>query len=254
MSNSGQIGIAMSNAGQRPGRCGVVAAGSPAAADAGAEMLRLGGTAADAAVAAALATCVTDPANASLLGRCQIVLRTSEGRFAAIDGASAIPHHLPHALGSGPLACAAIPGLPQALDKLHTEHGRLPLELIAAPAVRLAEEGFAAPKNLAAVWALRADAIAEGGAGPYLDDLRPPAHISVTTSSARCFAPSGQGEPVQSPLERPPGAWPKGCAPAAGIGARRISRPMLAATAKSFTVVSATAVSRPSAARAGATA
>ncbi|WP_208867818.1 gamma-glutamyltransferase [Mesorhizobium delmotii] len=66
-------------------------------------MLRQGGTAADAAVAAALALCVADPANASLLERCHIVLRTREGRFAAIDGASAIPSCLPETLGTGPL-------------------------------------------------------------------------------------------------------------------------------------------------------
>lgn len=154
--------------------CGVIATGAPTATQAGAEILRQGGNAADAAVAAALAICVADPANASLLGRCHIVLRTHEGRFNAIDGASAIPSRLPNDLGSGPLALAAVPGLPHALEKLHAEHGRLPLTTVAAPAVRLAEEGFDAPEHLGAVWALRAPALVTGGGGPYLDGALPP--------------------------------------------------------------------------------
>ncbi|MCK1492455.1 gamma-glutamyltransferase [Bradyrhizobium sp. 180] len=154
----------------------VIAAGAPAAAEAGAQMLRLGGSAADAALAAALVTCVVDPANASLLGRCQIVLRTSQGRFAAIDGASAIPRELPDELGSGPLAFAAVPGLPQAFGKLHAEHGRLPLALVSAPAVRVAEEGFAVPEHLAAIW-LRMGARTLGGVDPYLDGTRSPTYF-----------------------------------------------------------------------------
>ncbi|WP_394889962.1 gamma-glutamyltransferase [Mesorhizobium sp. AaZ16] len=159
-------------------RGGAVATGSPWATEAGTEMLRQGGTAADAAAAAALAICVADPANASIIGRCQIVLRTREGRFTAIDGASAIPSCLPETLGTGPLACAAIPCLPQALEKLHAEHGRLPLAVVAAPAARLAEDGFIPPRHLAAAWAQNADALAKGGAGPYLDHAGPPARFN----------------------------------------------------------------------------
>ncbi|MET4328670.1 gamma-glutamyltranspeptidase/glutathione hydrolase [Bradyrhizobium sp. i1.15.2] len=159
----------------RNSEVGAVATGAPAATDAGAEMLRVGGTAADAAVAAALAICVADPANASLLGRCHIVVRTRDRRFAAIDGASVIPSRLPQTLGTGPLAGAAIPGLPQALEKLHAEHGRLPLSVVAGPAARLAEVGFIPPKRLAAAWALNANALAQGGADPYLDGVHPPA-------------------------------------------------------------------------------
>lgn len=187
---------------------GVIATGAPAATQAGAEILRRGGNAADAAVAAALAICVADPANASLLGRCHIVLRTREGHFKAIDGASAIPSRLPDDLGSGPLAWAAVPGLPQALEKLHTEHGRLPLTVVAAPAVRLAEKGFVAPEHLSAVWALRAAALGTGGGGPYLDGARPPArfrHIQLA-GLLRAFGTHGAaalttGETVERLVE-----------------------------------------------------
>nr|WP_123149723.1 gamma-glutamyltransferase [Mesorhizobium delmotii] len=42
---------------------------------------------------------------------------------------------------------------------------------------RLADEGFIPPHHLAAAWALNADALAKGGAGPYLKDARPPARF-----------------------------------------------------------------------------
>lgn len=165
----------MSTRGQTDSRGGVIASGSPAATAAGEAILKMGGNATDAAVAAALTLCVSDPANASLLGRCHIVVRTEQGRFCAIDGASSIPASLPLDLGTGPLRWAGIPGLPQALGNLHRDHGRLSLAEVVAPAARLAEQGFSAPSHLAAVWALRAPELAEGGAGPYLDGDRPPA-------------------------------------------------------------------------------
>ena len=43
---------------------------------------------------------------------------------------------------NGPLA-AAIPGLPAALDELAARYGKLPLKSTLAPAIRLANQGFA---------------------------------------------------------------------------------------------------------------
>ena len=150
---------------------GAVAAGSPYAARAGSEILRHGGNAADAAVAATLALCVADPANASLLGRAQILWRAADGTFSAIDGASAVPDAIPQApnlpMVAGGLSLSAIPGLPQALEQLHARHGRLSLAQVAEPATQLAENGIVPPAHLAAVWDLRAGALVAGDAKPY---------------------------------------------------------------------------------------
>jgi len=112
-----------------------------------------------------------DPANTSLLGRAQILWRGADGHCAAIDGASAVPDDLPSPAGAPledvGLALAGLPGLPQALERLHAQHGRLPLAQVAEPAARLAENGFAPPQHLREVWALRVDALGEGGARPY---------------------------------------------------------------------------------------
>lgn len=142
---------------------GVVAAGSPFAAQAGARILREGGNAADAAIATALALAVADPANNSLFGRCQIVVRASDGACRAIDGASQAPAGTPPRAGDHGARDARegyravpVPGLPGALAKLHAAHGRIALARVAAPAAQLAEAGFEPPAHLAAVWAARA--------------------------------------------------------------------------------------------------
>ncbi len=140
---------------------GVVCAGSPHACEAGARVLRAGGNAADAAVATALALAVADPANNSLFGRCQVIVRTHDGACAAIDGASEAPAATPLRTGAADTREAyravPIPGLPSALEMLHHAHGRLPLAQLAAPAVEIADRGFAPGPHLAAVWASRAD-------------------------------------------------------------------------------------------------
>ena len=141
---------------------GMVAASSPYAAQAGRAVLDAGGNAVDAAIATALALVVVDPVNLSLFGRCQILGLTGE-RFWAIDGASRAPLILPEAQAcetrSG-FAAVPVPGLLPALDRAHCRHGRIPLSQIIAPARRLAEEGFAIPPALGAIWQEKGAALA----------------------------------------------------------------------------------------------
>lgn len=149
---------------------GIVSAGTVQAAAAGAEILRAGGNAADAAVATALALCVSDPANCSFFGRGQFLWRDADGRTEAIDGATAVPLAASRP-GVAGFAGAGVPGLPQALARLHTRLGRLPLARIAAPAIRLAEDGFAPGPQLRAVWTRLLPALArDRAAAVYLGD------------------------------------------------------------------------------------
>ncbi len=134
---------------------GMVVAGSPAAARAGAAILAEGGNAADAAIATAVALCVTDPANATIAGRAQILLRDAAGAVRAIDGSTLVPPCLP--AGAAPVP---LPGLPAALDRLQEEHGRLPWSRLIAPAIALAEDGFAVPPQLALAWRNQAGRLA----------------------------------------------------------------------------------------------
>jgi gamma-glutamyltranspeptidase/glutathione hydrolase len=157
-------------------RHGAIATGAPAATRIGMQVLADGGTAADAAVAAAMAIMVADPPNASVAGRGHILWAREGMTPEAIDGATAAPPDLPPGLTGLPDAQALpLPGILRALLRLHRRAGRLPLARLAAPARDLARDGFVVPDELARVWAWRAPEIADPDARRvYLPLGRPP--------------------------------------------------------------------------------
>lgn len=132
---------------QARGRHGAVAAAAPTAALIGAEALRSGGNAYDAAVASALAETVLLPPKCGLAGDLVALSWAADAEA---------PESL-HAIGGAPggLAAAArqgrlhptgptsvgIPGAPAGYLAL-ARRGRLPLERLAAPAIELARDGF----------------------------------------------------------------------------------------------------------------
>jgi gamma-glutamyltranspeptidase/glutathione hydrolase len=136
-----------------------VAAGHPATAEAGLEILREGGTAADATVAASLASCVAETVMTGLLGGGHaIYFDSTRGRtrnldcFVAVPGLGAEPrtpelYQLDVPFGAelvhyavGPASCA-VPGLPAGLEALWRSHGRLPWPRLVEPALDLARRG-----------------------------------------------------------------------------------------------------------------
>lgn len=151
-----------------------IAAGHPATCDAGAEILEAGGTAADAAVAASLASCVAETVMTGFVGGGHAIYFDAAARtvrnldcFCAVPGLGhdASPTELvelPIPFGDetvhyaiGPASCA-VPGLPAGLDALWREHGRLPWREVCAPALRLAREGVPMPPAHAACLAMLA--------------------------------------------------------------------------------------------------
>jgi gamma-glutamyltranspeptidase/glutathione hydrolase len=145
-----------------------VAAGHPATAGAGIEILRDGGSAADAAVAASLASCVAETLMTGLLGGGHAIHYDASTRTAAnLDGFCAAPSgsgaelvHLDVPFGAelvhyaiGPASCA-VPGVPALLGELHARHGRLPWARLCEPAVRLARSGVVMPPAHAACLAM----------------------------------------------------------------------------------------------------
>jgi gamma-glutamyltranspeptidase/glutathione hydrolase len=134
-----------------------VAAGHPATAEAGAEILAEGGTAADAVVAMALVSCVTETVLSGLLAGCHGVVFDGS-RVSNLDGFAAVPSgsgdmvDVEVAFGDevvvyslGPASCA-VPGLPAALGTLWDRLGRLPWKRLAEPALRLAKTGVTLPE------------------------------------------------------------------------------------------------------------
>jgi len=137
----------------RPG----VAAGHPATAEVGAEILADGGTAADAVVAMALASCVGETVMSGLLSGCHAVVFDGS-KVMNLDGFAAVPSgtgdlvELPIAFGDelviysiGPASCA-VPGLPGALGELWERLGRLPWKRLVEPALILARSGVPLPE------------------------------------------------------------------------------------------------------------
>src|ERR671912_2864841 len=136
---------------------GGVAAGHPATATAGIEILEAGGTAADAAVAASLASCVAETVMTGLLGGghavywdraeawnldCFVDVPTGQGA-APVELQVPFGEELVH-YAVGPGTCA-VPGLPRGLGALHGRFGRLPWRELVEPAVRLARGGVGMP-------------------------------------------------------------------------------------------------------------
>jgi len=133
-----------------------VASAHPLATNAGLSILEKGGNAFDAAVAVSAALAVVEPYHSGLGGGGFWLLHLEkdqknifiDGREAAplaatkdmyLDGLGNIKADLSL---NGPLA-AAIPGMPAAITYMAKHYGRLPLKETLAPAIALAEEGFA---------------------------------------------------------------------------------------------------------------
>src|SRR4051812_32804187 len=136
-----------------------VAAGHPATAAAGCAVLEAGGTAADAAVAACLASCVAETIMTGLLGGGHaIYFDAATGTARNLDcfvsvpsGAGAPMEALQVPFGEelvhyavGASSCA-VPGIPAGLDALWRTYGRLPWPRLVEPALRLAREGVVMP-------------------------------------------------------------------------------------------------------------
>jgi gamma-glutamyltranspeptidase/glutathione hydrolase len=141
-----------------------VAADHPLASEAGAEMLRQGGNAVDAAVAAALAAGVVQPSGSGLGGGGFAVLAgpaVGEGGYVLDfrEVAARAAHRDMYRDATGGVRrsasqkggeAVAVPGEPRGLAELLERFGRLSARRVAAPAARLAARGFAAGAHLAA--------------------------------------------------------------------------------------------------------
>lgn len=144
---------------------GMVTSMHPLAAEAGAEMLRRGGNAIDAAVATAFAVGVVEPFMSGVGGIAFMVYRdASTGETACFDGSTVLPKAtredqfelLDPGLRAGMYSWRAtkddqnrtgwlapgVPGMPALMGEAHRRLGRLPWRELLQPAIRLAEHGF----------------------------------------------------------------------------------------------------------------
>ncbi|MEQ1671422.1 MAG: gamma-glutamyltransferase [Hyphomicrobium sp.] len=139
----------------------MVAAAHPLAAEAGREILRKGGSATDAAIATQLVLGLVEPQSSGLGGGAFIVawdadagaVKTYDGRETAPAAArpdrflrDGKPMDFPDAVRSG--LSVGVPGTVRVMELAHARHGKLPWAQLFAPAITLAEQGFAMPERL----------------------------------------------------------------------------------------------------------
>lgn len=132
-----------------PGETGAVTASSQSAVDAAKTAFRAGGNAVDAAVTAALASCVADTCNTGLGGYGgHLIIAPADGDAVCVDFNAWHPEHRREDLyahpedASGPLA-SCIPNVVAGLSRALSAHGGLRWKEACGPAIELAETGVA---------------------------------------------------------------------------------------------------------------
>ena len=140
-----------------------VAAGHPATAEAGLRILQEGGSAADAAVAASLASCVAETVMTGLAGGGHAIwFDATSGEAQLLDFFVTVPRRHPDRAVAAledigipfgneivhyqvGIASCAVPGVPAGLDELWRSHGKLAWGQLVEPALELARSGVSMP-------------------------------------------------------------------------------------------------------------
>lgn len=133
---------------------GVIVSGSRESTDAGIEILRKGGTAADAAVAVALSLGVSEPFNSGLGGKLVALYYDAKTqKVRCIEALDEAPSGLELPAVSRlsiqdrerGYVSACVPGLAAGVGLMHKTWGKLPWKNCVQPAVDLARKGYAVP-------------------------------------------------------------------------------------------------------------
>jgi gamma-glutamyltranspeptidase/glutathione hydrolase len=189
---------------------GMVATSATTATAAGLDVMRQGGNAADAAVAAAAALNVVEPGSTGIGGDCfALYFDARTGAVTAMNGSGRAPAALsielirkqglagpdneisdpfhPHAV--------TVPGAAAGWADLIARHGRMPLAAVLAPAIRLAEEGAPIGPLTASAWQRGAERQLRGRGEDMLIGGRAPraGELFRNPRLARVFREVGEG-------------------------------------------------------------
>ena len=140
----------------------MVATSHPLAALTAIEVLRSGGTAVDAAVAACALLGVIEPQSTGIGGDCfALVQPHGEGKITAYNGSGRAPMaaqaswYLERKINSIQLTSAHAVSIPGAVDAWATilrDHGKLGLDTLLQPAIKAAEQGYIVAPRIAFDW------------------------------------------------------------------------------------------------------
>lgn len=170
---------------QRPGRSpviaenGMAATSHPLATATALDVLRTGGNAVDAAIAASAVLTVVEPHMTGIGGDCFVILAEPDGSVHGLNGSGRSPagataaayraRGLTEIPEFGPLSIT-VPGAIKAWETLLHRFGTRDFAALLAPAVGYAEKGYPVHPRVAWDWARQVEALAEdeGGAMHYL--------------------------------------------------------------------------------------
>ncbi len=167
-------------------RGGMVATSHTLSTLAGIEILRAGGNAMDAAIAACAVQCVVEPESTGIggdnfclyapKGSADIVAFNGSGKApaaATVDwylaqGITSIQQQSPHSV--------TVPGAIDAWTQLHRDHGRLDFEQILAPAIGYARDGYPVASRVSYDFALQTEMLSkdEGARAVFMPNGRTP--------------------------------------------------------------------------------
>ncbi|GAB3997874.1 gamma-glutamyltransferase [Spirosoma daeguense] len=158
------------------GKHGMVATSHPLATQIGLEILKKGGTAVDAAIAANAALGVLEPNNGGIGGDLfAIVWSAKDRKLYGLNASGRSPKALTYdslktILGSrqqlplyGPLS-VSVPGTVDGWFQLHQRFGKLPMRSLLQPSIQYAREGVPVPQVIAYSWQVAARRLAENQA------------------------------------------------------------------------------------------
>lgn len=202
MSGAHHMGEAPARDFQLPGRSavyalnGMAATSHPLATEAAVTMLRSGGNAVDAAVAAAAVLAVVEPQMTGVGGDCFAIIADPDGTVHGINGsgraagAATLDWYLERGfteIGPDDIHAVTVPGAVATWAHLLERHGTRPLAEVLGPAIAHAEAGFAVAPRVAADWARLENRLMkdEGARTHYLvDGKRAPQAGDVVRSPA----------------------------------------------------------------------
>jgi gamma-glutamyltranspeptidase/glutathione hydrolase len=141
---------------------GIVATSQPLAAQVGLDILKRGGNAVDAAIAANAALGVVEPMSCGIGGDLFVIYWNAKtGKLSGLNASGRSPYDLNRDIlrkqglrqvpGTGPLSWS-VPGCVAGWEDLRAKFGTLPLADLLAPSITLAEDGFPVSEIIAGDW------------------------------------------------------------------------------------------------------